>query len=137
MKIYTSYYANIKRIPKNYILVSISRYKPEDIKVDYHIKDFAPSKEILFNYKRNNNQEEYVSRFIKQDINFKKEFTELFNKYGNKNYVLLCYEKPLDFCHRHIIAELIGNDKIKEYGYEEYEAKNGLLFNKLDLNEDF
>jgi uncharacterized protein (DUF488 family) len=34
------------------------------------------------------------------------------------NIALVCYEKPTDFCHRHLVA-----DWLKEHGYECEEFK--------------
>ena len=33
----------------------------------------------------------------------------------NINFVLLCYEKPSDFCHRHLVADWINKELNGEY----------------------
>jgi len=113
----TSYFANIKNIRTNhpdYILVSISlNTTPElDRSVDFSDKRLSPTPFILNDYKGNPNEIEYVKRFkaVLQNIDLNSILKEWASKYGaNKKYILICYEKPSDFCHRHIIAEEIEN----------------------------
>lgn len=32
---------------------------------------------------------------------------------GGKDIALICYEKPTDFCHRHLVAEWLTTNGIK------------------------
>jgi len=63
-KIYTSYYANIKKIPKEYTLISISRFAPKwlsNVKSHGKIlsdKTLAPLSSILTKYKKDYNDSE-------------------------------------------------------------------------------
>jgi len=152
MKLYTSYYANIKNIPEDYILVSISGGITEDIKnaMDIHDKRFAPNLSLFTEYKNSpegiNREVRYVKRFKKEilenrDINeILKSWTDKFGY--DKKYVMLCYEKPEDFCHRHIVAEAIENKynieinelglDLKTYKIEDYKSKP---LDEINLNE--
>lgn len=128
-KIHTSYYGNIKNIPKDYLLVATSGYIPPEIEklVDIWDKTLAPSKSIYFNYKSDSDESEYVNRFKLERLS-KINICGTMQKwhlhaleYGkeNKDIILLCYERPEEFCHRHILAEAfekVLNCKILEYG---------------------
>lgn len=38
-----------------------------------------------------------------------------------KDIILCCYEKPLDYCHRHLVAEWLSDIiKVEEYPFENY-----------------
>lgn len=127
----TSYYANIKNIPNDYTLISISGgITPEIEKViDIHDKSLAPSLSIFKEYKDGYDTELYTKRFRsevlpKVDLNKKLvEWAEKTTKDKNK-FVLLCYETPKDFCHRHLVAEefLKYGVIVKEYKQPEEET---------------
>lgn len=142
---YTSYYANYENIPKNYICVPISRVVPDGFS-DYPnitiIKDnfIAPDDNLLFDYKNGRIDEiEYKKRYINKIctyINSCDRFNDLFDwaKAVDKHYgdeydgiVFLCYEKPGDFCHRHIFSKLLNlyGIECKEF---KIDNKNDALF---------
>jgi uncharacterized protein YeaO (DUF488 family) len=127
MKFFTSYYANlnkIKELPGEYITVSISGDIPQDIKdsVDIWDRRFSPTWDLFKEYKNSpegqQREDRYVQRFkdevlLNRDINsIVKSWSDNFGL--NQKYVLLCYETPSDFCHRHIVAEAISD----KYGIE-------------------
>jgi uncharacterized protein YeaO (DUF488 family) len=133
--IYTSYYANIKNIPSDFVLVSISGGITKDIEnaVDIWDKRLAPNLSIFKEYKKSEktilDEKQYVLRF-KNEILENRDLKTIIESYGkDKDIVLLCYEKPEDFCHRQIVSEAldeIGYD-VYEYGYKnkhsEYKIK--------------
>ena len=141
MKIFTSYYANINKIRDkypDYKFISISIYPPKGITVDYHEPLLAPSNDILFSYKDNPNEELYVKDFneLHQIEDYKNALINISNNVGKgQNIVLLCYEIPTDFCHRHIVSS-----KLKEYfktevkelfhegDYTKYKLTNNLFY---------
>ena len=133
MKIWTSYYANMKNIPADFFLVSTSGAISDDIKknVDSWNQSLAPSKSIYFEYKNTQDWKQYVKRFKEERLTFDwmdklvqwEEKSKSLNKTLD-NIVLLCYEKPTEFCHRHILAESIEkefNIIVEEYGFKNYE----------------
>ena len=143
MKIWTSFYGNMKKIPKDFFVVAASGGLPESLKasVDSWAIDLAPSKSIFFEYKDNPDWKKYAHRF-KDEILSKIDWLEkleIFESEANKigktvdNIVVMCYEvadtgagKGL-FCHRHILAESIEKEfstKVLEYGYEDYDRLN-------------
>ena len=70
MKIYTSYYANIKNIPTNYTLVSISGAISDVIKKNIHIHErkLAPSLDIYNQYQESRNEKQYIKRFLEERL---------------------------------------------------------------------
>ena len=130
MKIFTSYYSNFNKIPKKYLCVGISRYIPKEFQTT-EIDNFlytpksilAPSEELLNDIKQGKiTQEEYARRYyteIGQGIrklgfsNSNEYFAkmvstfETYNDEGFEALVLLCYEKPHEFCHRHLLSALM------------------------------
>lgn len=125
--IQTSYYASpsIKHLYKTNPerLVNIAIYKPSQINIASYPKLF-PTQSILFEYKdamtdlnlrrlkencpdeynhlKENIEKRYIERYHKEvlyKLNPMKVAKDLDGK------ILLCYEKPESFCHRHIFAE--------------------------------
>lgn len=46
------------------------------------------------------------------------------SKEDNVNIVLLCYEKPEDFCHRHLVADWLNSSKILPYDIKEWRKED-------------
>lgn len=93
---------------KEKYLISIARFTPNwfpDIKEE---KLLAPSENLLRNYKLGKvTIKEYIKEYTTQIEPI------LDNIIIDNGSILLCYEKSGDFCHRHILAELLRNK-----GYE-------------------
>lgn len=123
MNIYTSYFGNLKKIPEDIIPISISLYSPKYFNGQSYIL-VAPTKEILTDWKNGKQDDEAKGHYIRaykfqvlRKLNAKKVFDELKTLSNGKDIVLLCYEKPNDFCHRHLLAEYLEkelNIEIKE-----------------------
>lgn len=132
MIIATSYYANIKNLPTDYTLISISGRISEDIFNNIHIHDktLAPSWSIYKDYKDSYDSEVYEERFKKEvlpKVNLNKKLKEWQEQSGNDKFILLCYETPNDFCHRHIVAEAFN-----DLGYNVTEYKKPIEKTSLD-----
>lgn len=105
---FTSYFA---QVPKIEYPVSIARINPEWYDNPSYPK-LAPSKELLFDFKYGANKgdtEFYTVEFMKylDTLDFKEVMKELSGIYGTDaldRLALICYEKPSDFCHRHLVA---------------------------------
>lgn len=119
--LYTSYIANIKNIPDDYYKLVITRFPPSSMKFDNNIrgekklcsaKILSPHKEILLDYKEDDDWEKYTRRYLKQlkdpVINDYLDQLIEFMVYFN-DIVLLCYEKNSTHCHRRILADHINN----------------------------
>lgn len=116
--IYTSYYAKARYI-KDAVLVQVSNSAP--MPTDYTIRPAIPAWSLVAAHKTKRiTNEQYTERYI-ADTNFvavkaKLDAIQAANLY--KDIILLCYEKPGNFCHRHILAEKLNEDyglNIKEW----------------------
>lgn len=100
--IYTSYFGNLKRIENP---LAITARPPVWFKgPNYH--KLAPNELLLWDHKNKKiNDYEYITLFTKLlDLLSPREiYNELIETYG-ENVTLLCFEKPPQFCHRHIVA---------------------------------
>ena len=109
MKVYTSYYGN-PNLPKDALLIAVSAKVPDGFKVFDHVKSLAPTWDIYNEYKQSGDAERYTKRYKEEVLakhNNKIISDHLYflaYKYM-KDVILLCYEKPNVFCHRHLIAE--------------------------------
>ena len=119
--IFTSYFSMIRNFPSNIIPIGISRWEPKWY-TGLNDKTVSPSKEILSLYKGDSIDEEsytlaYKDEISKVDldafvsrINNAVEFTSdnlPVSESHTDHVALLCYEKPDDFCHRHILASIL------------------------------
>lgn len=108
--IYTSYYAKLKKIPKDIEPISISRYKPKGVSI-FSYPSFRPSDELLSWWKNCKQTEEdkkkYIDEFSEKlnSLDIEKVKNDLNKLSCGRDVVLLCYEKSEDFCHRQLVAE--------------------------------
>lgn len=112
MEIRTGYFAYTKKYKEmGYHCISIAQIKPKWFDGDF-IYDFAPNCDLLYSYKNGAiSEEDFKSKYIigLWSIDCNKILNDL-AKYDK--VILLCYEKPEKFCHRHILAEYLN----KNYG---------------------
>lgn len=107
--IYTSYFAMAHKIKDKDKLLSISLWPPKYIHIQW-MPDLAPTREILFRYKEDLDEEAYTKAYRAQvldKLNVDKLAAYL------QGRILLCYERPEAFCHRHIVAQWLN-----ENGYD-------------------
>lgn len=130
MKYFTSYYAKYSMIPKSYMCVAVSRTWPVSLESNQNftaVKNnfLAPSAELLNDMKSGAiNEDEYTKRYITEvmtRVQTDQKCQDLYEwiKKVEKTYatfqvrydaiVFMCYEKPGDFCHRHLLARLLTN----------------------------
>lgn len=112
---YTSYFGNLKNVPLDYTPIAICAKVPKGYK-GLQYKKIAPSYNILMRYKADGDEEAYIRDYkeeILRELNPKQIYRELKNYARTDKIVLLCYEKPEDFCHRHIVAEWFTNAGIE------------------------
>lgn len=85
--------------------VSIARKTPSYAKVPCYI-DLAPEWSLIKAYSVNKDRDEYTEKYFSTvlgKLNPEKVIQDL-RRFGNI-VTLLCYEKPEDFCHRHLVAK--------------------------------
>ena len=111
----TSYFAINANNPN---AVSISGKAPEWY-TGRQYKKLAPTFKIFSKYKSSNqtleDEQEYTKEFTEQILN-KLDPKVVFEELG-KDAVILCYETPEKFCHRHIVAKWLSENlgiEIKE-----------------------
>ncbi len=125
MRYFTSYFANFRNIPKNFLCVGISRYyqdyfKRTDIENYLYVPNsiLAPSEKLLKAMKLNLITEREYTGYYEQELaegvgrlgypSEKMYFEDLDRNLSADGkfdaVVFLCYEKPKEFCHRHILS---------------------------------
>lgn len=120
MKVYTSYFANSKKLASAGIkVIGIALYPPKWF-YGMSLKSVAPTASIL--YAKNQTQEQYTERYKREvlsRVDAQKFMADLRSMGQGQDIALCCFEKPGDFCHRHILAEWLSEktgETIKEYG---------------------
>jgi hypothetical protein len=111
IRIYTSYFAKLKTLPSDILPISICAKTPFWYDGVQYPK-LAPSWSILCEYKLGRDEDAYCFRFHREvlgKLNAELVLEELRNLSGSKDAVLVCYEKPADFCHRHLVAAWLYN----------------------------
>ena len=116
--IFTSYYA-CKNKPPELKKIVASRIAPRWFDNDGMAKELAPSKELLFGYKKGDISKDEYTRIYWTQLE-KLNADDIAKKYDNQ--ILYCYEKSTDFCHRHIIRKWL-----KSKGHESMELPTKVL----------
>jgi hypothetical protein len=124
--IYTTYFANLKKLPDSIVPISICGKAPDWYK-GLQYKKLAPKYGFFMEWKKNHDNNYYIKHFneeVLNTLNSREVILDLLSMTGNikgLNYLphiaLVCYEKPTDFCHRHLVAEWLRNDgyDVKEW----------------------
>lgn len=127
--IYTSYFTKLKFLPEHIIPISICGKAP-DWYTGLQYKKLAPKYDFFMEWKKNHDNNYYIECFNKQVLNnldAKQVVKELDNLLLNQTItidynsnlkeapriVLVCYEKPSDFCHRHLVADWLNKNGIE------------------------
>ena len=136
MRIYTTYFANIRNLPDNVVPISITLKSPHGW-AGAEFKKLAPPYKLLQMYKEAISAKELDKDKVKDY--YQKRYNELvLSKLDSVSVLeelkliaaeraleedfdiaLVCYETPLDFCHRHLVSYWLNNNgiKCKEYGF--------------------
>jgi uncharacterized protein (DUF488 family) len=131
--IYTSYFAKLKKLPENITPISICGKAP-DWYQGLQYKKLAPKYDFFMKWKQNHDNEYYIEHFQKEvldTLNVNNVVEKLYSllsddqKYflglcnclpqdnNRLNICLICYEKPTDFCHRHLVADWLTENGIQ------------------------
>ena len=117
--IYTSYFAKLKELENhNIIPISICAKAPDWYK-GLQYKELAPKYGFFMEWKKNHNNNYYIEHFQKEvldgldAVTVIKELNYLVPNVNGKDIALICYEKPSDFCHRHLVAEWLNQNGFK------------------------
>jgi uncharacterized protein YeaO (DUF488 family) len=110
--IYTTYFAKLKSLPKHIIPISICGKAPDWYKgIQY--KKLAPKYDFFMKWKETHDNDYYIKCFNEQvldKLNAWDVVSELVDPNSGIDIALVCYEKPTDFCHRHLVAEWLRDN---------------------------
>lgn len=130
--LYTSYFAKLNKLPSNVIPISISAKAPEWYK-GLQYKKLAPKYGFFMEWKKSHDNDYYIKCFNEQvlsGLDIFKVYDELYalaDSAGLKQYdiCLMCYEKPADFCHRHLVSDWFNKNGIacEEWDGHSYNQK--------------
>lgn len=93
-------------------LISIARTSPKGFN-GFTCSLLAPSAKLLSAYKSNGDTKYYIQKYDEQLAKLDPE--ELYHSLGTDS-ILLCWEGPNKFCHRHLVAEWFMKNLITEVG---------------------
>lgn len=105
MQILENYFGNYRHWPRGAVPVSVARFPPAKY-AGKQFLDIAPEPWLLEGVKTGNISKEMFSKiYLKQLEALGKEYilSKLQEIGGGNDVVLLCYEAPGDFCHRHLL----------------------------------
>lgn len=121
--LYTGYFSKLKIYKhENLIPVSIAGLAPDwyTQSNEYEFKKLAPKFWFYKKYKdKIFTKEEYTKYYLSEVLSkwdnpniLKQQLIDCFSKENTNGIVLLCYESPDKFCHRHIVGKFL---QISEY----------------------
>jgi uncharacterized protein YeaO (DUF488 family) len=124
MKIYTTYFAKLKKLPDDIAIVPISNSVPgSDRQGTSHsnlenmkYKRLVPPWYVVKTYKDNGDKDQYTESYQKlilSQLDPHKVVEDFKRMVGYRDVALVCYEKSSDFCHRHIVAQWL-----RDAGYD-------------------
>lgn len=122
MKIYTSYFAKLRSLPENIVPISICGKAP-DWYTELQYKKLAPKYGFFMEWKKTHDNDYYIEHFDSEVLNLldaKTIYEELSKMSDGKDIALICYEKPSDFCHRHLVAKWLTKNGIPCEEYYEF-----------------
>lgn len=120
-KIYTSYFAKIRNLPDNIVPISICLKSPQGYK-GLQYKKLAPNYDFFMKWKETKDDDYYIEHFnseVLSLLNQEEVLKELLSLSNNRDIALVCYEKPDNFCHRHLVSKwfLEKDIIVTEYDY--------------------
>ncbi|MBR6262720.1 MAG: DUF488 domain-containing protein [Prevotella sp.] len=130
MEIYTSYFGHLKKLGAAGIKpIGIARWKPHFYN-GVNMFSVAPTRYMLSD---DCDEEEYLVLYdeMLKRLGAKRILQEIESLSGGRNVALLCYEKPGDFCHRHLLADFLNKElglNIREFDGSTPQPKQISLF---------
>lgn len=120
--IYTSYFSAIKQLEDNGIVPISICGKAPDWYTGLQYKKLAPKYSFFKEWKENHNNAYYTECYYEQvlkNLSVLGVLEDLKKLVGEevKDIALICYERPSDFCHRHLVSAWL---KVHEVPCEEW-----------------
>ena len=116
--LYTGYFAGLRKLPVDVIPVAICVSPPAGYN-GRSIQILSPSIGCLMDWKRDHDNEAYVERYKRETLSkldAREVESMIYRVAGvssDHDVVLVCYEKPTDFCHRHLVADWFESNGIE------------------------
>lgn len=110
--IYSCYFKRAMQIFPSSRLVSVARYAPINFNGSF-MRELNPPEDLFMAYKAGDIDRETFIEVYYDRVLAGKDVDDIYNALKGK--VICCWEKPDDFCHRHIILDWI--DIAKGLGY--------------------
>ena len=115
--IYTSYFAKLRSLPENVIPISICGKAPDWYK-GLQYKKLAPKYDFFMKWKENHDNDYYIKCFNEQVLSKLNAYSVIMDLkhlcgkslWDDIDICLICYEKPSDFCHRHLVADWLNKN---------------------------
>lgn len=133
---YTGYFANLKSY-KDLIPIAICQYMPKYIGRMLSYKKIAPPENLLSGYKQGNISNEGYKNIYRNTVlncldarNVLNDLKKISEGHLDQ-IILLCYERPDEFCHRHLFADWFQQKcgiKVHEYQKSTRDAHQLKLF---------
>lgn len=130
MRVYTSYFGNSRALTAaGLVMISIARYTPKW----YHgicLQEVAPLPAMLGHGLSDEQYTALYHRNVLLHIDPRRLLRHIATLSGGRDVALCCYEKPGDFCHRHLLAQWLTERtgvKIEEYVAPQKKAERGLF----------
>lgn len=121
MEIYTSYFAKVRKLPADIIPIAICGGIPPYWSGKWY-KKIVPKPKFFTEWKQTHDNDFYIRNFnaeVLADKDPDQVVAELKScADGAEKIALICYEKPGDFCHRHLVADWLnatGKYDVKEW----------------------
>ena len=107
----TSYYAKSVHYPDTF-KIGISLSKPDYAVTNCDLKWLAPTWEMLSQYKLDHDENKYTFKYLdmlaKKDKTLEYLVERMQAMERKQNVLLLCWEGPNKFCHRHLFADYLN-----------------------------
>lgn len=112
LMIYTSYFGGLRRLPSTMVPIAICGKVPNWYN-GLHYKRLAPKKEFFAEWQKTHDNDFYIQRFYEDVLNHltvTEVVNELYMMAFDKEICLICYERPEEFCHRHLVADWLNSN---------------------------
>ena len=119
--LYTTYFAKLRKLPNNIIPIAIAICgKSPDWWTGLKYKKLALKWSFFSIWKQTHDNDYYIKTFnelVLNSLSVEKVIEELKVMLKTEDIALVCYEKPEDFCHRHLVANWLNKN---EYDCKEF-----------------
>lgn len=118
IEIYTTYFANVRNLPDDITPISICGKAPAGWK-GLQYKVLAPKYSFFSVWKQTHDNDYYIKHYqdeVLKDLNVVDVIDKLISLIPDgkpRKVALICYEKPSDFCHRHLVADWFSQNGIE------------------------